>query len=196
MAGKSTRALILDRDGVINVDHGFIHRIEQFEFITGIFELARFAASLGWPLIVITNQSGIGRGLFEEADYEALTRWMCERFRAEQAPIARVYHCPYHPDHGLGRYRIEHPWRKPNPGMILQAAADFGLDLAGSVLIGDRTSDIEAAVAAGVGTRIRLHPAGRVPEPETVSHIVVSSLDEALVILRRHAAPHAAARPV
>jgi D-glycero-D-manno-heptose 1,7-bisphosphate phosphatase len=189
VAGKSTRALILDRDGVINIDHGFIHRIEQVEFNAGIFELARFAAGIGWPLIVITNQSGIGRGLFEEADYEALTRWMCGRFRAEQAPIARVYHCPYHPEHGLGRYRTEHPWRKPNPGMILQAAADFDLDLARSVLIGDRPSDIEAAVAAGVGTRIRLQPGGAVPGSEMASHVVVTSLDEALTILRHQAAP-------
>jgi D-glycero-D-manno-heptose 1,7-bisphosphate phosphatase len=184
------RALILDRDGVINVDHGFIHRVEQFEFIAGIFELARFATgALGWPLIVITNQSGIGRGLFGEADYEALTRWMCERFRAEQAPIARVYHCPYHPQHGIGRYRIEHPWRKPNPGMILQAAADFNLDLANSVLIGDRESDMEAAAAAGVGTRIRIDPTGAAPAPGVVvAYHTVCGLDEALAILRLQAA--------
>jgi D-glycero-D-manno-heptose 1,7-bisphosphate phosphatase len=107
--GDLDTAAVLDRDGVINVDHGFIHRVEQFEFIAGIFELARYATgALGWPLIVITNQSGIGRGLFGEADYEALTRWMCERFRAEQAPIARVYHCPYQRS-TVGRYRIEHP---------------------------------------------------------------------------------------
>src|SRR5262249_61531286 len=125
--------LFVGRDGVINVDHGYVHRPEQFEFVPGIFALARFwAGELGRPIVVVTNQSGIGRGLFDETAYAELTRWMCDRFAAEGAAIARVYHCPYHPEHGLGAYRRDHPWRKPNPGMILQAAADLGPDLAAS----------------------------------------------------------------
>ena len=85
-------ALFLDRDGVINVDRGYVHRADQFEFVPAIFELARFAANeLRWPLVVVSNQSGIGRGFFGEDSYQELTRWMCERFAAEGAPIARVY---------------------------------------------------------------------------------------------------------
>ena len=92
MAG---RALFLDRDGVINVDHGYVHRPDQFEFIPGIFDLARFAANeLRWRIVVITNQSGIGRGYFDENTYADLTRWMCDRFEAERTAITRVYHCP------------------------------------------------------------------------------------------------------
>ena len=138
--GRSgTPALFLDRDGVINLDKGYVGRVEDFEFLPGIFELARFAVhELGWPLVVVSNQSGIGRGYFDEDAYQRLTDWMCERFRAEQAPIARVYHCPYHPTHGIGAYRADHDWRKPKPGMILQAATDLNLDLSRSVLIGDK----------------------------------------------------------
>ncbi len=146
---------------MINVDKGYVGRVEDFEFLPGIFELARFAVhELGWPLVVVSNQSGIGRGYFDEAAYQRLTDWMCERFRAEQAPIARVYHCPYHPTHGIGAYRVDHDWRKPKPGMILQAAADLNLDLSRSVLIGDKFDDIEAAAAAGVPLRIRIDAQG------------------------------------
>jgi D-glycero-D-manno-heptose 1,7-bisphosphate phosphatase len=183
----STPALILDRDGVINIDHGYVHRVDQFDFIAGIFDLARYAVrELRWPVIVATNQSGIGRGLFDEAAYQHLTHWMCERFRAEQAPIARVYHCPHHPEHGVGDFRRDHPWRKPNPGILLQAKIDFDLDLAQCVLIGDRDSDIAAAAAAGVGTRMWLFRADTALTPPAQTHIVVRDLGEALAILRGH----------
>jgi D-glycero-D-manno-heptose 1,7-bisphosphate phosphatase len=177
-------ALFLDRDGVINVDHGYVHRVDRFEFVPGIFDLVRFwATELEQPVVVATNQSGIGRGYFDERTYADLTRWMCERFAAEHAPIARVYHCPYHPQHGIGEYRRDHPWRKPNPGMFLQAASDLDLDLAQSALVGDRMSDIAAAVAAGIGLRILLrsnaHEVG-----EDAACYAVEDLAQALVLLR------------
>jgi D-glycero-D-manno-heptose 1,7-bisphosphate phosphatase len=159
-----TGALFLDRDGVINVDRGYVHRIEDIELLPGILELARFwTGELRGPIVVVTNQSGIGRGLYDERAYEALTQWLCTRFTAAGSGIARVYHCPFHPEHGIGEYRREHSWRKPRPGMILQAAADLDLDLAASVLVGDRESDIAAAAAAGVGLRILLMPPGSGP---------------------------------
>ena len=111
------------------------------------------------PIVVVSNQSGIGRGYFDEKAHADLTRWMCDRFEAERAAIARVYHCPYHPLHGTGAYRREHPWRKPKPGMILQAIFDFKLDPARCVIVGDNMSDIEAGAAAGLGFRISSHPA-------------------------------------
>jgi D-glycero-D-manno-heptose 1,7-bisphosphate phosphatase len=177
-------ALFLDRDGVINVDHGYVHRVDRFEFVPGIFDLVRFwATELEQPVVVATNQSGIGRGYFDERTYADLTRWMCERFAAEHAPIARVYHCPYHPQHGIGEYRRDHPWRKPNPGMFLQAASDLDLDLAQSALVGDRMSDIAAAVAAGIGLRILLrsnaHEVG-----EDAACYAVEDLAQALALLR------------
>ena len=152
-------ALFLDRDGVINVDRGYVHRPDQFEFVPGIFPLARFWTNeLHRPIVVVSNQSGIGRGYFDEKAHADLTRWMCDRFEAEGAAIARVYHCPYHPLHGIGEYRREHPWRKPNPGMILQAVFDLRLDPARCAIVGDKMSDVEAGAAAGLGLRILSHP--------------------------------------
>jgi D-glycero-D-manno-heptose 1,7-bisphosphate phosphatase len=185
-------ALFLDRDGVINVDHGYVSRPDQFEFVPGIFDLARFwAGELRRPIVVVTNQSGIGRGYFDEGAYAELTRWMCERFAAERAAIARVYHCPYHPQHGLGAYHRDHPWRKPNPGMILQAASDFGLDLAGSAIIGDTRSDIEAGAAAGIGLRILVVSRQSQDGDGGPSHQVVADLAQALALLRSRFAPNA-----
>jgi D-glycero-D-manno-heptose 1,7-bisphosphate phosphatase len=182
--GRPTPALFLDRDGVINVDRGYVHRIDQVEFVPGIFELARHVVhDLDWRIVVITNQSGIGRGYFDEAEYCSVTEWICERFRQENAPIARVYHCPFHPDHGIGVYRFDHDWRKPKPGMIAQAAADLNLDLAGSALIGDKLSDIEAAAAAGIPLRIRLDAEGVRSSADAPAHHVAQNLQDALRIL-------------
>jgi D-glycero-D-manno-heptose 1,7-bisphosphate phosphatase len=188
MNGTAPRpALFLDRDGVINVDCGYVHRIEQIEFVPGIFELARFAAQMAWPIVIVTNQAGIGRGLYREADYQAVNQWICDRFSRERAPIAKAYHCPFHPD-GIGEYRLDHPWRKPKPGMILQAAADLNLDITNSVMIGDRTSDVEAAAAAGISNRFLFSPIRQHLESPAVSHTAVASLLEALALVRELAA--------
>jgi D-glycero-D-manno-heptose 1,7-bisphosphate phosphatase len=185
-ASCGAAALFLDRDGVINVDRGYVHRIDQVEFVEGIFALARRVASgLGWPIVVVTNQSGIGRGYFDEAAYQRLTDWICERFRCEGAPLARVYHCPYHPEHGIGAYRVDHAWRKPKPGMILQAATDLQLDLSRSALIGDEIGDIAAARAAGIQLRIRLDPLRRPHHDSEPSHHVIATLAEAWPLLQQ-----------
>lgn len=154
-----TRALFLDRDGVVNVDHGYVHTVERFDFVDGIFDLCRTAVAYGWVPVVVTNQAGIGRGYYSEAEFETLTRWMRARFEAEGAPIAAVYHCPYHPEHGVGRYRLDSFDRKPQPGMLLRAREELGLDLAASMMIGDTASDMLAARRAGVPVRCLLMPA-------------------------------------
>ena len=191
MVHNSMSALFLDRDGVINVDRGYVHRIEDFEFIPGIFELTRFAVQqLGWLVIVITNQAGIARGIYDEATYLRLTQWMCECFSARHAPISKVYHCPYHPEHGVGHYRRTHDWRKPLPGMILQAQIDFDLDLSSSVLIGDKISDIEAGAAAGIKMCVRIDPDGSLALGIDPPHQVVRNLEEALSVLQSECAAH------
>jgi len=178
------RALFLDRDGVINIDHGYVWRIEDFTFTDGIFDLCRTARQLGYMLVVVTNQSGIARGLFSEADYQQLTAWMQERFTAETVPLAAVYHCPFHPQAKLEAYRKDSSWRKPAPGMLLQAAADLDLDLSHSILIGDKEDDITAARAAGLAAAIRLaDPAGITGEADET----FASLDEIRTWLKRHA---------
>ena len=153
-----TRALFLDRDGIINVDKEYVWRTEDFAFVPGIFELCRTAQDVGLVPVVVTNQAGIGRGLYTEHDFQALTEWMLAEFRARGIGIGRVYHCPYHPTDGIGDYRRDSPDRKPNPGMILKAMDDLGLDLSRSVLVGDKDSDIDAGRAGGVGYNIKLSP--------------------------------------
>jgi D-glycero-D-manno-heptose 1,7-bisphosphate phosphatase len=175
-ADAVARALFLDRDGVINREIGYLHRPEDVIWVEGIFELCRTAAALGYRLVVVTNQSGIARGYYSQAEFDALMEWMGERFAAEGAPLDAVYCCPYHPEHGVGEYRREHEDRKPGPGMLLRAARDLGLDLAASVLIGDRCSDIAAARAAGLAEAFLIE--GTEAESCAQPHRTVRSLDE------------------
>jgi D-glycero-D-manno-heptose 1,7-bisphosphate phosphatase len=183
--------LFLDRDGVINADSGYVHRPDQFEFVPGIFELARFWTNeLRRPIVVITNQSGIGRGYFDENAYAELTRWMCDRFEAERTAITRVYHCPYHPLDGIGEYRRDHPWRKPKPGMLLQAASDLGLDPARCAILGDKMSDMGAGAAAGIGFLVRI--GSRDATTAELPHEVVADLGEALALFRSRFRSHLA----
>ena len=156
-------AAFLDRDGVVNVDRGYVARVEDFEFVAGTLDACRALAQRGYALVIVTNQSGIGRGLYSEADYDVLTRWMRRRFADAGAPLAGVYHCPHHPTEAQGIYRIACDCRKPAPGLLLRAAADLGLDLARSMLFGDKRSDLQAAFAAGVPQRILLGTDGIQP---------------------------------
>lgn len=187
-------ALFLDRDGVINVDHGYVYRAQDFEFMPGIFELARTARALGLRLVVVTNQAGIGRGLYGEADFERLTAWMRDRFADEGAPIDAVYHCPTHPTAGIGAYRVESPRRKPNPGMFLEARDALGLDLGASILLGDKPSDIDAGLAAGVGCNLWLADPGTAP-PRPGAEVVRSLAEAATRIEAAVAHRRASARP-
>lgn len=139
------KALFLDRDGVINIELNYLYKVEDFKFIDGIFELCRHYQNLGYLIIVVTNQSGIARGYYDEADFEKLTEWMIKEFAKEGIEIAKVYHCPHHPD-----ISGECSCRKPQPGMILQAQKEFGIDLNSSILVGDKERDIEAAIEAGI----------------------------------------------
>ncbi len=157
MAG-TRRGLILDRDGVINEDSGYLHRIEECRFVDGIFELTAAFAQRGFIIVIASNQSGIGRGYYTEADFEQLMDWMKSEFARCGVTIAGVYHCPDHPTEGVGRYRRANPWRKPGAGMLLQAARDLDLDLGRSWTVGDQMSDIEAGRAAGVGRLVRYDP--------------------------------------
>jgi D-glycero-D-manno-heptose 1,7-bisphosphate phosphatase len=142
------RALFLDRDGVVNVEVGYLHRAEEVRFVDGIFPLCRTAARLGYRLIVVTNQAGIARGYYSEADFHALMEFMRGQLRTEGVELDAVYYCPFHPEHGIGEYKREHEDRKPGTGMLLRGAREFGIELTESVMVGDRCSDLAAANAA------------------------------------------------
>ncbi|MCD1631094.1 D-glycero-beta-D-manno-heptose 1,7-bisphosphate 7-phosphatase [Marinobacter shengliensis] len=149
----TNKAVFLDRDGVINVDHGYVYRKEGFEFVDGIFEACRHFQEQGYLLIVVTNQSGIARGMYSEAQFQELTDWMVERFKEQGVTISRVYHCPHHPDFGPEDER-DCDCRKPKPGMILRGIEEFDLDPSECIMIGDKESDMEAAEAANLSGKI------------------------------------------
>jgi D-glycero-D-manno-heptose 1,7-bisphosphate phosphatase len=144
------RALFMDRDGVVNEEVGYLHRAEEVRFVDGIFSLCRTAAGLGYRLIVVTNQAGIARGYYSETDFEVLMEFMRRELRGEGVELDAVYYCPFHPEHGVGKYRREHEDRKPGTGMLRRGAREFGVELSESVLVGDRCSDVGAANAAGL----------------------------------------------
>lgn len=149
MEGEPRKALFLDRDGTINVDYGYVCQKERFDFINGVFELCRKARRLGYLIVIATNQSGIERGYFTVADFEALTAWTLERFREEGVEIAAVFHCP----------TLTGDDRKPKPGMFLKAKALLNIDMSASVSLGDKERDVEAGIAAGVGKNLLFVPA-------------------------------------
>ena len=145
------RAALLDRDGVLNVDHGYVGRIADFEWLPGVPAALAQLQQAGYALVVVTNQSGIARGYYSEADFAALSAHMRAELAAQGVTLDAVYHCPHLPQAELAAYRQDCGCRKPRPGMITRAAAELGLDLAASCLFGDKPSDIQAGRAAGVG---------------------------------------------
>jgi D-glycero-D-manno-heptose 1,7-bisphosphate phosphatase len=145
------RAVIFDRDGVLNVDHGYVGDAGRLEWVAGARRAIARLNAQGVLVIVATNQSGVARGLFDEAAVERLHGVMRDDLAAEGAHIDAFYFCPFHAEASVAAYRrADHPDRKPNPGMILRAMADWSIDPAGALLVGDKESDMEAARRAGI----------------------------------------------
>jgi D-glycero-D-manno-heptose 1,7-bisphosphate phosphatase len=148
------KAAFLDRDGVINVDHGYVSSPEQFEFIEGVFAACRHLQQQGYLLIVVTNQSGIGRGYYNEQQFHSLTDWMKAQFESHGVFITEVFFCPHHPINAKPPYQIDCDCRKPAPGMLLQAINKYQIDPGQSLMLGDKKADMQAAQAAGVGRKV------------------------------------------
>ena len=143
-------AVFLDRDGVINVEVSYCHKIANFKFVPGVFDVLRLLQQQYDHLIIVTNQAGIARGYYTEDDFLRLTVWMKKELALEGINISHVYYCPHHPA-GLPPYNIECDCRKPLPGMLLAAIAEYNIETSTSVLFGDKRSDLEAARNANQG---------------------------------------------
>jgi len=161
----SQKALFLDRDGVVNVEKNYLHKIEDFELLDGIIEVCRTYQEQGYLIIIVTNQSGIARGYYSEDDFAILSRWMIGHFKELGITINRIYHCPHHESID-GQCEC----RKPEPGMFLRAKGEYDLDMASSVMIGDNERDIEAALKAGVGHNILLSHEAVVSHADKIIH--------------------------
>jgi len=150
MAPPHLPAAFFDRDGVINVDHGYVHSVDRFELIAGAAQALRLCRDAGFLIFIVTNQAGVARGYYDEAAISRLHDHLRDCLLREGASVDDIRYCPHLPDATVVRYACECSWRKPAPGMILDIARHWPVDLRLSFLVGDKDSDIAAAQAAGV----------------------------------------------
>ena len=144
-----SKALFLDRDGIINIDHGYVSKVEDFEFSEGIFELLHLFRKKEYKLFIVTNQSGIGRDYYTQNDFETLTAWMLKEFKKQNIIIESVHHCNHAPEEKCG-------CRKPETGMVDEILALHKIDLENSWMIGDKQSDIDLAHNSGIGFTVAI----------------------------------------
>jgi len=178
-------AVFLDRDGVINVDNGYVHQVDDFEYVEGVFDACHSLKEMGYKLAVVTNQSGIARGMYSEEQFHSLTEWMDWNFVDKGVELDGIYYCPHHAEKGLGEYKQDCECRKPKPGMMLTAAKFLNIDLSQSVMVGDKRDDMLAAVAAGIPTRILVRTGKSVTdEAVEASTVVLDSIADVPAYLK------------
>ena len=170
------KTIFLDRDGVINKDINYLHKIDDFEFIDGIFDVCLYFQSLGYKIIIITNQSGISRGYYSHSDYQKVTQWMLDQFRYKNINILDIFHCPHGPDSTCD-------CRKPKPGMFLKAKVKHNTDMEKSWLIGDQELDVIAANAAGIENTILVRSGHRIDESNSNARFILDSIQQSKQII-------------
>lgn len=178
------RAVFLDRDGTINVEKDYLHRIDDFEFIPGVPEAIKRLSDAGFLVVVVTNQSGVARGFYDEQAVAGLHAHIQAQLALQGAHIDSFYLCPHHPTEGVGHYRVDCDCRKGSPGMLLQGAREHGIDLSRSFMVGDKFADIEAGIAAGCTPILVKTGYGAADESKVVAHFpettVCANLTEAV----------------
>ena len=177
---KFTPALFIDRDGVINADYGYVHSQNNFDFIPGIFSLVSKASALGYLCVVITNQAGIGRGMYSTQQFYSLSKWMCEQFEARDGAIDAIYYSPFHPVEAIGEFLLDESTRKPGAGMFFEAIKDLNVDVRRSVMVGDKMSDMLAGLSANIPKNYLLVPPSKINCVDVAdpSITVISNLSE------------------
>tara|TARA_B100000767_G_C19420728_1_gene391846 strand:- start:39 stop:566 length:528 start_codon:yes stop_codon:yes gene_type:complete len=171
------KTIFLDRDGVINKEINYLHKIDDFEFIDGIFDACLYFKSLGYEIIIITNQSGISRGYYSQNDYLKLTNWMLNQFNNHGISILDTFYCPHSPKSNCD-------CRKPRPGMFLLASEKHNIDMHQSWMIGDKETDIAGANRAGINNTILVKSGHKINEKETNAKFVLDSIDSSKNIIK------------
>ena len=172
-------AIFLDRDGTINIDHGFVHQIDDFQFIEGAIEAMQELKAMGYALVVVTNQSGIARGKYTEDQFMQLTEWMDWSLADRGVDLDGIYYCPHHPEGVVAEYTQQCDCRKPQPGMLLSGQKQLNIDMAASYMVGDKREDMLAALAAGVGHKILVRSGQPLnADSESAADVVLNSLAE------------------
>ena len=173
----SIKVIFLDRDGVINEEVGYLHKIKDFKFINGVMDSCNYFLSLGYQIIVVTNQSGIGRGLYKEEDFQIVNEWMLGKFEQQGVSILDVFFCPHGPNDNCY-------CRKPKPGLFTGAMEKYDIDMKKSWMIGDKEADIEAANNAGIIQTILVKSGHKINEEKTSATFILDSILNAQSILR------------
>ena len=170
------KTIFLDRDGVINKEVNYLHKIEDLEFIDGVFDACVYFQSLGYQIIIITNQAGIARGYFNKEDYYALTSWMLKQFQLNGIKVLDIFYCPHGPNSSCN-------CRKPKPGMFLEADKIHRINLKDSWMIGDKETDIQAAHKAGIEKTILVKSGHPIDMNNSKSMFIIDSIKEAIKII-------------
>ena len=168
--------IFLDRDGVINKEVGYLHKIEDFKFIDGVFDACLDFQSFSYQIIIVTNQSGIERGYYTEEDFQTVTEWMLDQFKQHNIQILDVFFCPHGPNSTC-------KCRKPQPGMLLEASDKYDINMEDSWIIGDKEADITAANSAGVNDTILVKSGHSVDEMNTEAKFILESIKESIQII-------------
>ncbi|MES4614359.1 MAG: D-glycero-beta-D-manno-heptose 1,7-bisphosphate 7-phosphatase [Ewingella sp.] len=183
---QTVPAIFLDRDGTINVDHGYVHEIDQFQFIDGVIEACLQLKEMGFALVLVTNQSGIARGKFTEAQFMTLTEWMDWSLADRGVDLDGIYFCPHHPEGSVKEFAQVCDCRKPMPGMFLTAKDELNIDMASSYIVGDKIEDLQAGIAAGVGHKILVRSGKPVTaEGENLADAVLDTLADLPVFIKK-----------
>ena len=163
------KTIFLDRDGVINKEINYLSKIEDFEFIDGVFEALLYFQRLKYEMIIVSNQSGIARGYFTEDDYQEITLWMLSKFKAKNIHILDVFHCPHGP-------KSKCNCRKPSPGMLIKAKEIYDINMENSWMIGDKETDVLAANNAGIVNTILVRSGHKIDEKNSSAKFFIESL--------------------